>query len=87
MRRHPSRSRSSKLPILRGQKDAASGLNPTSEAAAESDCPASDPVYHYVFCEYNLIVMYNCKVVYDLDQYLRLKQVLENRFLKILTDD
>ena len=55
-RRHPSRSRSSKLPILRGQKDAASGLNPTSEAAAESDCPASDLYYHYVFYEYRLIV-------------------------------
>ena len=69
-RRHPSQRRSSKRLILRGQKDAASGLNPTSEAAAEHHCPASDLYYHYVFYEYRLIVMYNCEVVYDLDRYV-----------------
>ena len=69
-KRHPSQRRSSKRLILRGQKDAASGLYPTSEAAAERDCPASDLYYHYVFYEYRLIVMYNCEVVYDLDRYV-----------------
>ena len=71
-RRHPSQRRSSKRLILRGQKDAASGLYPTSEAAAESDCPASDLYYQYVFYKYRLIVMYNCEVVYDLDRYVPL---------------
>ena len=69
-RRHPSQRRSSKRLILRGQKDAASGLNPTSEAAAESNCPTSDLCYHYVFYDYRLIVMFNCNVVYDLDRYV-----------------